>query len=340
MTGKNSIILDAFPREFEHRFWTDLDRRFYSILLLSWTGIFTLAVILSNIQYDPASFDARFRQAYLEQIRLQPGKLIIEDSRTIPEQQTNPITGKGSVDERRRAGETGQVSARERIDARRQAGAERLASRKLMEKEVSGMGVLGVLSSGSQGGTGESVADILGIDGAGPADLEGVISNITGMAVLGQHSQRTHLGRGQDGHLVEPATVNELISGIGSAQSLNIGRKGSLEILLESANISGAGARSAYRNSDAISRIINEHNDAVEYCYKRELKLDPNIQGNVVLEFVIEYTGRVNQATIIQSTIGNPSIEKCILSRVRGWRFNPIDKTEGSVTVRQKYIFG
>jgi len=209
-----------------------------------------------------------------------------------------------------------------------------------MEKEVSGVGVLGILSSGGKAGSGESVTDILGIDGAGAADLEGVISNISGMAVLGQQSRRTYLGRGNNGHIIEPATVHELIDGIGPAQSLNIGRKGRLEILLESADISGTGTKSAYRNSESISHIINEHNDAIEYCYKRELKLDPNIQGNVVLEFVIEHTGRVRQAAIIKSTIGNASIEKCILSRVRGWRFKPIDKTEGNVTVRQKYIFG
>ncbi len=36
----------------------------------------------------------------------------------------------------------------------------------------------------------------------------------------------------------------------------------------------------------------------------------------------------------------NKKVESCIIGRIRGWRFKPIDKAEGDVTVRQKYIFG
>jgi TonB family protein len=85
--------------------------------------------------------------------------------------------------------------------------------------------------------------------------------------------------------------------------------------------------------------VINSHNDAVEYCFKRESKLNPNLKGDILVEFTISYNGRVVGAKILNSSLRNKSVESCITSRIRGWRFKPIDKKEGDVRVRQKYIF-
>jgi len=109
---------------------------------------------------------------------------------------------------------------------------------------------------------------------------------------------------------------------------------------LDAARVTGTGTKAANRSGEEISRTINTHNDAIEYCYKREAKLNPNLKGDIQLEFVIGYDGRVNAARVTQSTLQNKSVESCIISRARGWRFKPISQAEGDVTVRQKYIFG
>jgi TonB family protein len=104
--------------------------------------------------------------------------------------------------------------------------------------------------------------------------------------------------------------------------------------------VTGTGSKAANRGGDELSRVINSHNDAVEYCYKREAKLNPNLKGDLTIEFTIAYNGRVKDVRVVNSSLRNKKVESCISSRVRGWRFKPIDRAEGDVKVRQKYIFG
>jgi TonB family protein len=136
------------------------------------------------------------------------------------------------------------------------------------------------------------------------------------------------------------ADVNDLLSGVGGVASANIGRKGSIKMALDAARVTGTGSKAANRGGDELSRVINSHNDAVEYCYKREAKLNPNLKGDLTIEFTIAYNGRVKDVRVVSSSLRNKKVESCVTSRVRGWRFKPIDRAEGDVKVRQKYIFG
>ena len=212
--------------------------------------------------------------------------------------------------------------------------------RRAMEQQVAGTGVLGLLSAGGSGGTGDAVADVLGEAGIGGGDLDAVLSGVGGLATATSGGQRTRLGSRGGGRVTGGADVNELLSGMGGGTSANIGRKGSIKMALDAARVSGKGSKAANRSSEEISRVINSHNDAVEYCFKRESKLNPNLQGDILVEFTIAYNGRVSQVRIVDSSLRNKQVESCITGRMRGWRFKPIDRTEGDVRVRQKYIFG
>lgn len=110
---------------------------------------------------------------------------------------------------------------------------------------------------------------------------------------------------------------------------------------LKTANLSGSSAlKSTYRNETELSRVINNHNSAIEYCYKREARQNPNLQGDIDVEFTIGYNGRVKSVRIVRSSMYNKKIEKCVTGRILGWRFKPIDPKDGDVKVKQKYIFG
>jgi TonB family protein len=91
--------------------------------------------------------------------------------------------------------------------------------------------------------------------------------------------------------------------------------------------------------SEDIALVITNHNDAIEHCYKRESRINPNLKGEVSVAFIISYSGRVIKLQIVESTLRNKKVENCITSRIRGWRFQPLDKKEGDVAVAQKYIF-
>ena len=339
--------LAGFPKEFERNLWEDLDKRFFLIVFISWFSIYTLAAILGSSEFDAAAHAATARQNYLEKFYqaeiVEPIDAVVEEDALEMggEEEAAPQEDARAERDRGKQGEARGPSAQEVAAARRAAAAERSAARRQMEQQVSGTGVLGVLSAGGGGGSGDAVADVLGAAGGGTGDLNAVLSGVGGLATASSAGQRSRLGsRGGDGRVTGGADVNELLSGVGSAGSANIGRKGSISMALDAARVSGKGSKTANRSGEELSRVINSHNDAVEYCFKRESKLNPNLKGDIVIEFIVDYTGRVKNVRVTSSSLLNKKVESCITGRVRGWRFKPIDKTEGDVVVRQKYLFG
>jgi len=100
------------------------------------------------------------------------------------------------------------------------------------------------------------------------------------------------------------------------------------------------GSISIYRSEKELSRVINKNNRAIEDCYKKESKSNPNLKGDLDVEFTIDFNGRVKDIQIVRSSIYNKTIEKCITNRIRGWRFKAIDRQEEDIKIKQKYIFG
>jgi len=343
--GASAFRLTGFPKEFERNVLEDMDKRYMLIMLISWVFVYGLAVILGSIDYDQASLAAKARQNYLDkfyQAEIVPDIVDTEDDTA---EGFSDDEGEEEEDERAerdrgRTAETRGPSAREMAESRRAAAAARGAARRQAEQQIAGTGVLGLLSAAGGGGSGDAVVDVLGDAGAGTGDLGDVLSGVGGLATATSSGQRSRLGSRGGGRVDGSADVNELLSGIGGTGSANIGRKGSIKMALDDASVSGKGSKAANRGSEELSRVINSHNDAIEYCYKKESKLNPNLKGDVQIEFTIGYNGRVKAVRIVRSTMRNKNVENCISSRIKGWRFKQIDKREDDVKVRQKYIFG
>lgn len=97
-----------------------------------------------------------------------------------------------------------------------------------------------------------------------------------------------------------------------------------------------------WRDPDEISLAIQKKEAMIEYCFKREAKFFNDLQGYVVVRFIILHSGRVDPASvnIIKSTLRNKKIEMCIKKRLQSWRgFEELDVSNGSVAVVQKFIF-
>ena len=343
--GGAAFRVTGFPKEFERNIWDDLDKRFYLILFSSWLLMILVTGYLGSIDYASGELADKIRARYLEQLGVS-----VQIDVGVEEDLEGAGPGIGDepeeqVDERaeRDAGKRDEVrgqSASERAAARRAAASARGRARQQMEQAVAGTGILGVLSAGGGGGTGDAVADVLGGAAGGTGDLDAVLSGVGGLATASSAGQRTRLGSRGGGRASGSADINDLIGGIGSVGSKSIGRSGSIKMALESARVSGKGTKAANRSSEEISRVINSHNDAIEFCYKRETRINPNLKGDLIIEFIIGWNGRIVSSKIVNSTIKNKNIENCVKGRIRSWRFKPIDKKEGNVTVRQKYIFG
>ena len=102
---------------------------------------------------------------------------------------------------------------------------------------------------------------------------------------------------------------------------------------LATAELPGTLAREAIR--EVVRRNVNQ----VRFCYEQALSADvPAPSGQVVVSFVIGESGAVESAEIASSTLGNATVESCIVARVSGWTFSA--PTGGRVGVRYPFVFG
>jgi TonB family protein len=347
MSKNHVFALAVFPREFEKHLWTDLDRRLVSTFLISWLVVYTIAILLGTTRYDTEQLNRQIRNKYVSNFLATdppPTATAAPAAQASPQDIGRQDKAKADPKAHPRQDKTAQeknMSVREQIQKRRADAAERTAKRRIMRDEIAGTGILGVLSSGSSAGHGDAVNDALAGMPAGAGDLKEVLSRVTGLADASTADRSSRLGARGRGRTKGSADVQELFSGgIGPAVSADMGRKGHIRMALKQTSVSGAGARETYRSGEALSSVINAHNDAIEYCYKRQARLIPDLRGDITVEFTIAVNGRVTTARLLSSSLRNQAVERCILSKVRGWRFKPVGRGGGEVTVRQKYLFG
>lgn len=86
-----------------------------------------------------------------------------------------------------------------------------------------------------------------------------------------------------------------------------------------------------------IQSVIDSHKKQMRYCYERRLHLDHELGGRVLIGWVIGATGRVAKATVLESSLSDPAVGRCIVERVLGWRF-PAPAGGGTVTVSYGFV--
>lgn len=221
-------------------------------------------------------------------------------------------------------------------------------SQERVSQEISNKGILGLLTGTGTAAEGQAVSSGLFTQsgsGAGSSDLDDVLASVNGLksgggSGLGGNGTGNGVGSVKGGRSSKQAGIDDLVSDLGSASSGSISRKG--EVMVEApSELVGRGSRSAYRSPEAIQEVLLEHNSAIRYCYERELKRNPNLKGKLSVRITVGADGHVTKAEIVNSTLNNARVERCILARIRLWKdFHPIDSGEGEITFRQIYAFG
>ncbi len=348
--GAGGFKLTAFPKEFERNVWEELDRRFYIILLSSLAIVYGMIIYLANTEYSQEFVENQIRQKYLKKFyeaefvtETQPA---VEDNTgegaaAEPEPEKPKEDVRAKRDKGKRAEVKGQSAAERRASARAAAKA-RSRQRSSMEQSIAGQGVFAELAASGGGGSGAAVADVLGDQEAGGfGNLDQVLSGVSGLQTATSSSRRSQLGaRKMGGGVSGTAGIDDLIEGgVGQTGSKSIARRGNFSIKMGKGSVSGRASKSTSRSTEAIGRVVTQHQDAIENCYRKEARLNPNLKGSIRLQFTIQPNGRVSRVRIVQSTLKNRKVESCVKRRVNSWRFQPINPKEGSVTFRQKFIF-
>jgi outer membrane biosynthesis protein TonB len=96
-----------------------------------------------------------------------------------------------------------------------------------------------------------------------------------------------------------------------------------------------ASAEQGGRSDEAIRREMDKNKGAIFAIYNRALRNDPSLQGKYVFEMLITPEGNVSEVKLISSELGDPTLDRKILSRIRLIRF----PAENVINTRVNYSF-
>lgn len=88
---------------------------------------------------------------------------------------------------------------------------------------------------------------------------------------------------------------------------------------------------------NVIRRVVVEHRGALQACYTVEAGKDPTLKGAVTVHWSIDASGKVTATSIVSSTLGNASVEACLLRQVGSWSF---PSSDGRSEVTFPFTFG
>jgi TonB family protein len=101
--------------------------------------------------------------------------------------------------------------------------------------------------------------------------------------------------------------------------------------------IIGCGEGLPCLDKELIRRVIHRNRAQLRYCYEVALTRKPTLKGKVSVAFTIAAQGAVTEAGIASSDVGDPAMESCVVSRVRGWLFPRVPA--GWVKVTYPFVF-
>ncbi len=89
---------------------------------------------------------------------------------------------------------------------------------------------------------------------------------------------------------------------------------------------------SSSRSEEEIELVFQKNKGAIFSIYNRELRKDPSLEGKVVVELTIDPSGVVTQVKIISSELGNKSLEKKLVLKIKRFKFAKADVPQITVT--------
>ncbi len=81
----------------------------------------------------------------------------------------------------------------------------------------------------------------------------------------------------------------------------------------------------ASRTREEVELVFDRNKSAIYALYSRALRDNPELQGKVVLEVTISPAGAVTACRVISSELGDPDLERKLVSRVKMFRFEAKD---------------
>ncbi len=142
------------------------------------------------------------------------------------------------------------------------------------------------------------------------------------------------LGRGNGGGVQVAMVGGAGGAGYGKGGGVQLSGQGGdyLKLALDEASIDEGLSR------DEVGRIIHSKISEIRYCYESSILRNPDVEGKLVVDFVIASTGSIKTASVKESSLRDPRLDECILKRLTRWAF-PSPKSGVEVAVTYPFIF-
>jgi hypothetical protein len=206
----------------------------------------------------------------------------------------------------------------------------------IMREKVSRVGLLGLI--GKERPQGSGLARLFSEE----RDVEQAIAGMQGAhLVAGRGSgglSTTGVGVGGGGtgmgHLYGAGDVDtggRASRGHGHGPTLQTRKEHEVKLDIAAGNVDEGGGLT----KEQVARVVRAHQNAIKFCYEKELQRKPTLGGKIEVYWVIVPDGSVEKSKISVTTMDDGAVEGCIARQVKQWIF---PKSDGR-TVVQSYPF-
>lgn len=88
----------------------------------------------------------------------------------------------------------------------------------------------------------------------------------------------------------------------------------------------------------AIKATIKHRTSALQHCYNKALRTQPDLSGKMSFAIMISVMGSVTKVVIEEDTLGDASVKACTKAKIKGWRF-PMNGAEEGAEVTFSVVF-
>jgi len=152
---------------------------------------------------------------------------------------------------------------------------------------------------------------------------------VVGYGAGGMGFRGTGSGGGGTGGYGRIHGLGNVDTGGGMGTRVGIGHKGARRV----GNVTVSNGNSTgFCQKGNIEAVVKQRAGAIRACYEQQLQLHEGLSGKVQVRWTINADGKVEAASVTNSTIGNSSVDNCIMMVIRRMRFQ---KPEGGICVVQ-----
>ena len=206
----------------------------------------------------------------------------------------------------------------------------------ILRDKVSKVGLLGLI--GKERPQGSGLAKLFSEE----RDVEQAIAGMKGATVVagrgsgGLSTTGSGMGGGGTGlgHLFgagEVDTGGRASRGRGRGPTLVSRKEREVKLDIAAGSVDEGGGLT----KEQVARVVRAHQNAIKFCYEKELQRKPTLGGKIEVYWVIIPDGSVEKSRIAVTTMEDGAVEGCIARQIKQWVF---PRSDGR-TVVQSYPF-